>query len=395
MTWTERFDAATAPGPGQITPGAVVMAAEASGRIIHSEARGFTSTEPHNARPMTVDTPLWIASCTKLLTTIAALQQVEQGRVDLDAEVGGVLPEVQALPILTGWDEHSQPQLKNPSKRITLRHLLTQQSGMTYDFLNHDIRRWREANGQELLDWDWPIEERCATPLVYEPGEGWSYSVSVDWAGKMIERMNGNMRLGEYMRKNIFKPLGMTMVTFRPLEHDEVRSQLSPATERTAPGVFVPAKPYFCGVNQDPVDDLGGGGIYCTPAEYLKVLVSLLKNDGKILNPKIRDTMFQPQLEDPRHLLETAEDPELGPMVRAGVDSKDWQYGFGGTLQTRDVAGTCRKGTLSWQGLPNCYWWIDPATGTCGLYMSQLMPAGDPESMKLAIDFRREIFSRY
>ncbi|RAH75783.1 putative penicillin-binding protein [Aspergillus japonicus CBS 114.51] len=394
MTWGERFQTATAPGPNQITPGAVVMAADGAGNIIHSEARGVTSVEPDRARPMTVDTPLWVASCTKLLTTIATLQMVEQGKLRLDMEVNDLLPEVGALQILTGFGPNKQPQLRKPAAPITVHHLLTQQSGMTYDFLDARLRKWRELRGEEMLDWEWPVHERCTTPLVYEPGQGWAYSVSIDWAGKLVERLNGNCRLGDYMRKHIFEPLGMTMVTFRPLEHDQLRAQLPDATERSSTGKLVPTQPYFRGPNQDPGDDLGGGGLYCTPAEFLKVLVSLLADDEKLLRSTTVKKMFTPQLKDPRALLAVTRDPELGPMVRAGVASEDWQYGYGGTLHTADVPGVCRRGTLSWQGMPNCYWWIDRASATCGLYMSQLMPAGDGPSMDLAIDFRREIFRR-
>ena len=130
------------------------------GKIVHSQAKGVTSVDPNLAEPVTPDTLMWIASCTKLFATIAALQAVERGQLELDADVTSVIPEVAALQILTGFDETGAPQLKKPTNTLTLRHLLTQQSGMAYDFIDDDLTTWRKWMKQEFLDWEWPIVTR-------------------------------------------------------------------------------------------------------------------------------------------------------------------------------------------------------------------------------------------
>ncbi|KAK5197663.1 hypothetical protein LTR92_001905 [Exophiala xenobiotica] len=390
MAFGDVLKAATARGPDQKIPGAVVMAADASGKIIYSQAEGYTSVTPEEAKPMTIDTTFWIASCTKLLTTIAALQCVEKGDLSLDADISNVLPEWEAPEILTGFDDAGEPQLKKATNHITLRQLLTHSSGMGYDFLSPELARWRQWKGEPIGASPEPLTKRQFLPLIYEPGQGWSYSVAIDWAGKMIERVNGGLRLGEHMKQYIWDPLGMTSTGFRLAEHENIRDHLCATTARTPTGELVASAPYNF---QNPVDDLGGGGLHSSPADYIKVLISLLKNDGTLLRPETVKTMFEPQLPDPKHLLAMTQDPTGGPMFRGGVNSDAWNWGLGGILTTDDVEGVCKKGTLSWGGLPNLFWWIDPASGDCGIYASQILPPGDPTSMALAVDFHKEIYA--
>lgn len=190
-------------------------------------------------------------------------------------------------------------------------------------------------------------------PLLYEPGEGWQYSVSIDWAGKMVERVNGGIRLGEYMKKNIWDPLGMTSTGFRPKENENILKNWCPTTRRTPEGELVPSPPYQ---NQNPKDDLGGGGLYSSAPDYIKVLISLLKNDGKLLKPETVKSMFTPQLPDDKYIVSTVTAPVTGAMYRGGIDSAAWNWGLGGILNMEDVQGICKKGTLSWGGLPNLFW---------------------------------------
>jgi CubicO group peptidase (beta-lactamase class C family) len=122
-----------------------------TGNIIHHEAKGVTSMDAETAKPMSEDTTFWIASCTKLLTTIAAMQCVERGQLDLDADAIKILPELNALQILTGWDESTgEAKYKPRTKSITLRQLLTHSAGMGYDFLSPDLAKLRTAQGQGL-----------------------------------------------------------------------------------------------------------------------------------------------------------------------------------------------------------------------------------------------------
>lgn len=101
---------------------------------------------------MTEDTTFWIASCTKLLTTIAAMQCVEKGQLTLDGDVSSILPEWKSPQILTGFDKDTgEPQITQATNKITLRQLLTHSSGLSYDFISPDILKWREWRNEQVI----------------------------------------------------------------------------------------------------------------------------------------------------------------------------------------------------------------------------------------------------
>lgn len=195
--------------------------------------------------------------------------------------------------------------------------------------------------------------KRLQVPLVFEPGSGWAYGCGLDAAGRMIEHVNGGICLGEYMKQHIFDPLEMTSTGFRPGENEKIRENLSATTLRTPKGELKVGKSFPTG---NPKDDLGGGGLYSSATDYIKVLISILRNDGKLLKRETVDLMFTPQLPDPKYLEAVANDPKTGVFYRSGVDGQRWNYGLGGLLNMEDAEGVCRKGTMSWAGLPNLFW---------------------------------------
>jgi CubicO group peptidase (beta-lactamase class C family) len=152
------------------------------------------------------------------------------------------------------------------------------------------------------------------------------------------------------MKQHIFDPLGMTLTGFRLAENEHIRDRLCERVQRTPAGKFSMTNPYNA---LSPEDDLGGGGLYSSVTDYMKVLISLLKNDELLLRPDMVTIMFEPQLRDPRPLLAKTQDSESGAMLRSGIDCDAWNFGLGGILTTADVEGICRKGTMSWGGLPN------------------------------------------
>lgn len=105
--------------------------------------------DPQQAKPMNSDSTMWIASCTKLMTTIAVLQCVEKGLLSLDEDISTVLSEWKTPNVLTGFDEGGQPILKHATKKLTLRHLLTHSSGMAYSFSSPALIKWRKSRGED------------------------------------------------------------------------------------------------------------------------------------------------------------------------------------------------------------------------------------------------------
>jgi len=369
--------------------GGAVIAIDRHGKEILSHAFGQTSLD-NDARPFDLDTTFWIASSTKLLTAICALQCVEKGLLKLDEDISTVLPEWKDPQILTGFDGDGNAQLRRATGKITLRRLLTHSSGMTYYFMNPLITRWRDSRG--LAVGTGQVAEYM-NPLVFEPGSSWQYGPSIDWAGAMLEKATG-VTLGAYMQAHIFAPLGMTHTTFRAKHNAEMRRRMvgrvgrSPTTGeliREESGLY-PVK--------DNTDDLGGGGLYSCARDYIKALTSLLLDDGKLLGPAMHGELFRGQLEHPEAFGAAATNRVVGPLfspafaASRGADSR-WDYALGGAVVDKEVPGQAGKGTLYWGGLPNNNWWIDRENGVCGFYATWLLPPGDQITGRLLAELQK------
>ncbi len=219
---------------------------------------------------MTADTVVWIASMTKAVTGACAMQQVERGKLSLDAPIKTVLPELAKLTVLEGFDADGNPKTRPARRDITLRHLLTHTSGCSYDFWSADITRYLEKTGT-------PAIISCANaalnvPLIFDPGEKWEYGVGIDFAGKAVEAVTGQ-KLGRYMKENIFDPLGMKDTAFKI--GDEQRKRLAKIHARTPDGLVATDTE----IPQEPEFEMGGGGLYGTVGDYLR-FAQVFLHDG-------------------------------------------------------------------------------------------------------------------
>ncbi|CAK7214958.1 hypothetical protein SCUCBS95973_002313 [Sporothrix curviconia] len=395
---------ATAAGPDRTLPGCVMIAYK-NGEA-HYKTFGTESVDPDSPlgdKPLSIDSCMWVASCTKLMTAVAALQCVEKGLLSLDADIGEKLPEWNdERNILRGFDEATGAPLLEPTTgKITLRMLLAHSSGLSYAFMNEPLARYikyKVAHGwqieSELLCPDLPI------PLLFEPGTSWSYGVGTDWAGKMVERVTG-MTLGEYMGKNIWQPLGMHGATFRILERPDIRNRMAQMSSRNADGTLSPhPEPYH---PEKTNVDYGGGGSYTNPRDYFKLLVACVNNDPVLLTPASYDLLCEPSLPEPSaavfHALRTASfdaanaaaEKRGTPMAIPGAKTMTWAPG--GMLNLDDVPGGRKAGTIAWGGLPNLSWTVDRASGVAVMYASQLLPPGDIPTAWVVRQLEAEVYS--
>jgi CubicO group peptidase (beta-lactamase class C family) len=381
-------------GPGEVlwstvangdVPGVVALAADRNG-IIYADA--FGERQLGSGVEMTLDTVCWIASMTKALTTVAALQQMELGRLNLDAPVVDVLPELATVQVLGGFDPDGTPRLRPPTRPITLRHLLTHTAGFSYDIWNADIGRYAAHAGLPGI-----IEcknDALRTPLVNDPGAQWEYGISIDWAGKAVEAVSGQS-LDAYLREHIFGPLGMRDSDF--VIGPDQRQRLAGMHVRNADGSLTPI-PFE--IPQAPEFFMGGGGLYSTGPDYLRFLQMLLHDgsfDGaQVLRPETVAEMRRNQIGDlPAGVLRTAipsssndHDPYPGMPIR-------WGLGF--MITTEPGPAGRSAGSLAWAGLANCYYWIDPARGITGLILTQILPFVDPKVIDLYAQFERTIYA--
>jgi methyl acetate hydrolase len=366
-------------------PGVVAMAATREG-VIYEGAFGRRALPDGTA--MTADTVFWIASMTKAITSAAAMQLVEEGKLALDQPIADVLPGLAAPQVLEGFDAAGEPKLRPARRPITLRHLITHTSGFVYDIWNADMGRYMEKNGV-------PAVGSCqnaalALPLVFEPGEKWDYGIGIDWVGKAVERASGQ-KLGDYFAEHLFGPIGMKDTGFR-LTPDR-RTRLAGMHARGADGGLAPIA---FEIPQEPEFEMGGGGLYSTAADYLAFQRVFLNQGraggGRVLKPETVALMAQNAIGELNvRMLKTAmpgssNDAEFFPgMV------KKWSLGF--MISTEAVPGGRSAGSLAWAGLGNTYFWIDPARGVAGVILTQLLPFADKKALALLDAFERTVYA--
>src|SRR6202043_3261353 len=154
---------------------------------------------------MSTDTVFRVASMVKLLTSVAALQLVERGKLELDEPASSIDPELAAAQVLTGFDMKGAPQLRPVQKPITLRNLLTHTSGFSYPLWDSTLVRYLKVAGND------PALPRM--PLMFEPGSRWAYGGSLDRVGRMVE-IAGGQSLERHFSDHITGPLGMNGTGF-------------------------------------------------------------------------------------------------------------------------------------------------------------------------------------
>ncbi|KAL8961481.1 MAG: hypothetical protein Q9183_005304, partial [Haloplaca sp. 2 TL-2023] len=275
--------------------GAVICATDAEGHSICNKAFGARTLLSGEKVPQRLDDVVFLASGTKLITTVAALKCVEQGLLTLNGDLSSIIPELAAKQIITGFsDDGETPQLEPAKQPITLEMLLTHTSGISYSFTDPLLTKWCEKFDSHN-DSPRPVEEAFPYPLAFQPGTSWMYSVGLEWAGKAIERVTGRT-LGENVQQFLCDPLGISDAQFYPVTREDLRSRLvdlNPQDPKASGRAVVGGRSE---VNESTRGDFGGHGLFMPASSYIKVLHSLLANDGKLLKPTTVNDMFQDHL---------------------------------------------------------------------------------------------------
>ena len=247
-------------------PGVVAMAADRNG-VIYQGAFGMADIA--EARPLKLDALFRLASMTKPVTAVAAMQLVEQRRIGLDDPVERYFPEFAKQSVLESFDAATGAyKLRPATKPVTVRHLFTHTSGLGYRFTSPTLRDYKPRAGD------------TARPLMFEPGEQWLYGTSTDWLGRLVEKISG-LPLDAYFHRRIFAPLKMSETFYDVPQAKEGR--LVAIHRRRADGALVkqPVQPRA----KSPVHT-GGGGLSSTAADYVRFMRMLL-NDGELDGARI------------------------------------------------------------------------------------------------------------
>jgi CubicO group peptidase (beta-lactamase class C family) len=364
-------------------PAVAAMIANANG-VTYSGA--FGTRDSASGVPVGIDSIFSIASMTKAITSVAAMQMVEQGKVKLDEPMARLLPKLAEVRILEGFDAAGKPMLRPASTPITLKHLLTHTSGFCYDTWHEGMFRYASYTGT--------LGERMADnppPLQFEPGTRWQYGYSTEWAGRLVEALSG-LTLEQYFQRNIFAPLGMKDTSFilPPGKFDRLVSEFQKETDgkfREEPRT--PPKP--------PQKFNGGGGLYSTVGDYTRFMQTILRGGlaagrDRLLKAETIETMARNQIGD----LSAGKLKSVRPATSADVDFhpgfKDG-FGLGFLINAIAYSGGRSAGTLAWAGLENTYYWIDRRRALSAVIMMRFHPFGDPLAMGLLSDFEHAVYA--
>ena len=366
-------------------PGVVAMAASAEGPIYEG---AFGVRDLGTRTGMTLDTVFRIFSMTKAITCVAAMQLVEEGKLSLDAPVPNIDPALAVPQVLDGFDAAGVPRLRPARRPITLKHLLTHTAGFTYEYWNADTLRYVEATGTpRVMSGNLAALRR---PLAFDPGERWEYGINIDWVGRIVEEVSGQP-LDVYLRDRIFTPLGMADAGF--VSTPEQYARQASVHQRQADGSLAPQPPP---PPSTPEFYAGGGGLRSTARDYLSFLQMLLHGGSfegaRLLRPETVALMGENHIGGlPAGILKTCA-PELSNDVDFFPGAK-LRWGLGYMLNMEPGPNGRSAGTVSWAGLANSYYWLDPARRVAGVILTQILPFADPAAVRLYGRFERAIYA--
>ena len=366
-----------------VIPGAVAAVVDNEGL---RSIRSYGVRSEISGDPMTSDTVFQIASMTKPITGVACMQAVERGLLALDQPAGDVIPWLAEVQVIDHFDE-SGPVLRAPQNPVTLRNLLTHTSGFTYEIWNSGVAAWIEHTGAPRTGSGKLASLR--QPLSFEPGQRWEYGIGIDWAGQLLETVSG-VRLESWMRSEIFEPLGMS---------DTAYQCNATMTDRLAAPHVLDGEQWKALIPRDrktlPEFDSGGGGLYSTTLDYAR-FIQMLLNGGelfgrRLLSSETVSSMSSNNMGQLRVSPVTSHDQSLSANFEfmPGVP-KSWGLTF--QLNEEAVPEGRQQGSMSWAGLFNTHFWVDPKSGLAALLMTQTLPFMIPQVSNLLEQFERATY---
>ncbi len=328
-------------------PGFLTVVAR-HGKIVHFETIGMRDVE--NKKPVEPDTIFRIYSMSKPITSVAVMMLYEEGRFQLGTPVSKFIPQFKNMKVYN----EDQTEILDAKKEITIKHLLMHTAGLTYGWGNKPVDAlYKEAKirepGSTLVDM---VEKLGKIPLVHEPGERWTYSVSTDVLGYLVEVVSG-MPFEEFLQTRLFKPLGMVDTAFSvPLEKADRFAALYRHNRREGLMKRVGGDAPLA---KDKLSFFpsGGGGLVSTAADYMRFSQMLL-NGGELDGVRILGKKTVELMRYPHH--------------------DDW-FGLGFAVVTNKEPPNILEsvGNFSWGGAAATTFWIDPQEELIGLLMTQLL----------------------
>lgn len=388
-------------------PGIAAIALDKQGKVLYKGAYGSATDINDTSSPqITPSTPILIWSLTKLVTSIAAPQLLESGKIgSLDDPVEKYVPEYGEMQLLAGWTsdgDDGEPILRTPKTKATIRHILTHTAGSGYDFLDADVKRyfeWRERT--QGIKFTGRKNSDLRPPFTFDAGTKWAYGWNIEWVAWVVEAITGQ-NIDAYFQTNIFAPLGLKATggpwAFKP--ETVIHFRTPDGTLVVPPEQVKEESP------QDaPLQSWGGHYLISTAEEYAQILLAVLNNGtnpvshAQILKPEtVKEYLFTdqiPQIIGPDGssdvgVLKTknpfvTNDGELLPGVRKG-----WTAAL--MYNIDDVPGGRKAGSGAWAGISNHYYWVDPTSGKLGLVLTSVLPFMDKEVLDVFDRFEKIVY---
>jgi CubicO group peptidase (beta-lactamase class C family) len=341
----------------KIAGGIVIVAHD--GKIGFFHAYGQMDVEAK--QPTRLDTIFRIYSMSKAITTAAALNMVDAGKIAVDDPVSKYIPSFGDLKVTT------PSGLRAPKRPMTVRDLMLHTAGLTYggdhDALKEAYDRLKPLQSADLKEM---TDKLAQAPLAFDPGTDWTYSASIDVLGRVIE-VAGGETLDVFLQKKIFDPLDMPDTAFNV--PPEKLARFAANYSRSTGGlkvIDIPAKSKYA---NKVTFFSGGGGLVGTARDYVRFL-TMIQNGGeldghRILRPETVALMTTNQL--PKEAFPI----HFDKVARLGTG-----FGFGFSVRTEntswDPAG--RLGEYGWGGAASTHYWVSPADKLIVVTLEQIMP---------------------
>ena len=368
--------------------GALTLVAR-HGEIAHFSPLGQMDAERN--KPTREDTVYRIYSMSKPITSVALLTLYEQGKFQLDDPVHKFIPEWENLGV---WVSGAYPNFltKRPERPMSVRDLLSHQSGFTYGFMHNNsidaaYRELSVVNDAEVgLSSDTLAQSArklADLPLLFSPGTRWNYSISTDMCGYLVEVLSGK-RFDDYLRESVLEPLGMKETSFYvPDERlDRFAACYAPSPDGGRDLQDDPETSYY---RKPPTMLSGGGGLTSTATDYFR-FAQMLCNRGtldgeRILSRKTVELMTRNHLPGAVDLTAVAPPGQFSEVGYSGVG-----FGLGvsviNDLARAQISGS--EGQFAWGGAASTAFWVDPVEEVVVVFMTQLLPSSQ-------YPFRREL----
>jgi len=348
------------------------------GKVVDYSTYGYRDMAA--AAPMTKDVIFRDFSMTKPVTGVAMMILYQQGKWQPSDPIAKFVPEFAHLKVYKGMDSSGNVILTDPDHQPTMRELMSHTAGFTYGFFGDTPvdKMYRDANLLASANLQEFIDKLAKIPLLYQPGQGWTYSMSMDVEGYIVEKLSGKS-LPDFFRDNIFTPLGMRDAGF--FVPADKRGRFT-VLYRTGPNGELVADSSASRRSGDydvqPPMPSGGGGMVSTAEDYFR-FASMLLNEGELAGKRIiapATVKMMTTNHVPVELL-TGKFGIGAAMMRPGFG-----YGYNGAVEFNPAEANLPdgRGTYQWDGAAGTWFWVDPTNDVVfvGMIQRMLGPASPP-----------------